>query len=118
MGNTRDAAEGSAAPTGYPFCRSPSEVRVQWMRIFGVPEDEIIQSLRDDPPVDIGDEERQLDTLVSIRESHGSGDVFTEVPTCPECGKQYRCRMESRGFACSCGVTFYSDLTAYRNSVR
>lgn len=77
MSETTD--RDSAALTGYPFSRSPEEVRVQWMRLFGVPEDEILRSLKDDPPVSIGDEESQLDAIISIRESYGSGELFPEV---------------------------------------
>lgn len=60
--------EASAATDGYPFSRSPAEVRVQWMRLYGLSADEITQSLASDPPVDVGEEEKQLDSIVSIRE--------------------------------------------------
>lgn len=52
----------------YPFPRSPHEVRIQWMRLYGLSVKEIAESLSNDPPTDIVEEERELDSVLSIRE--------------------------------------------------
>lgn len=64
--NGTDGCFGATA--GYPSSRSPSEVRIQWMRLYGLSRDEIIASLTDDPPTSIDDEERELDSVLAIRE--------------------------------------------------
>lgn len=60
--------EGSSALHCYPFPRSPHEVRIQWMRLYGLSVEEITKSLSSDPPTDIVEEERKLDSVLSIRE--------------------------------------------------
>lgn len=44
-----------------------TEIRIQWMQIMGCDEDEIVDSLTNDPPKDIADEQLQLGAAIRLQ---------------------------------------------------
>jgi hypothetical protein len=53
---------------------TPTEIRVQWMREYGLSEEEIQESLSDDPPVSIETEQKELDAVRSLNELNNKID--------------------------------------------
>lgn len=48
--------------------RSPSELRIQWMRLMGMDDVEIADRLLNDPASDVEHEEQELRAMIAVRE--------------------------------------------------
>jgi hypothetical protein len=51
-------------------------LRIAWMRRMGLDEDEIAESIRDNPPLHVQDEMKQLKALDSLDKNTPSAEVF------------------------------------------
>src|SRR5262249_56694989 len=57
------------------------ELRIRWMRAMGLGEDEIAESLRDDPPASTADEMRQLHALEELARITPTNAEFRKMAT-------------------------------------
>ena len=44
--------------------RSPTEIRIQWMKLIGMEEDEILENIINDPAISVEEEEEQFDSAL------------------------------------------------------
>lgn len=46
--------------------RSPTEIRIQWMKLIGMEEDEILENIINDPAISVEEEEQQFDAALKF----------------------------------------------------
>ena len=59
---------------GYSQWHNAENVRREWMRMMGLSEDEITESINDDPPIDLDDEIAEYNAMFRIQRLNETRD--------------------------------------------
>ena len=61
------------------YAEAPRVVRIAWMRRQGLDEDEIVESLRDEPPTSVAEEMKQMKALDHLDAISVPGEVLDKI---------------------------------------